>query len=177
MTETTEICNYTIARYIDQAFAFNLSEVLDHVNSFNLTFKTGREVGRELRTTHLARQACLVNFLLGVLIGIGENDTVIDERNAYALALVKQVEKVFTETPTYAGLLEHLRDNPEYKRDNYIEHRPLSKAVLYKGTKLYDGKYTFTCPDCGSFNSLQMLLPFCQCKHCGTGIQLTPALE
>lgn len=68
----------------------------DFLNSFNNPFRTGETVGEKFLATHRTIQGCFVNFLLGCLAGIS-NEEYTDLRNQTAIAAAKEVKRLLDE--------------------------------------------------------------------------------
>lgn len=88
--EKVEVTASTIGRAID---AKDLAEIIDTFLNRSGRFNSGEEVGLELRTTHRSLQRLVVEFSLGVLDGISQQEYV-DVRNGQAIATAKKIAKM-----------------------------------------------------------------------------------
>lgn len=62
-------------------------------NSYSTEFNNGKRVGRMLHTSHRTLQATVVRFLLGIVVGIGEQTLAYtDARNEQAVKCAKQID-------------------------------------------------------------------------------------
>lgn len=62
----------------------------DFCNSYNHDFRQGLTVGKRLQTAHRTLQATVVRYLLGILVGLSEQDYT-DARNEAAVTACKQI--------------------------------------------------------------------------------------
>ena len=64
-------------------------------NSFSTDFRQGREVGKNLHVSHRTLQASVFRYLLGVIVGLGEQEErFTDMRNETAVKTAKKIAEM-----------------------------------------------------------------------------------
>ena len=64
-------------------------------NSFASDFRQGKEVGQNLRMSHRTLQATVFRYLLGVIVGLGEQEErFTDMRNETAVKTAKKIAEM-----------------------------------------------------------------------------------
>lgn len=62
-------------------------------NSFTTDYRQGREVGQNLHMSHHTLQASVFRYLLGIVVGIGEQEArLTDARNETAVFTAKKIQ-------------------------------------------------------------------------------------
>lgn len=112
-----------LALTIDDEWAFQ--SVLRDINWLSLP--AGRSVGRYLwdgyAPAHRATQGRIIQFLVGVLSGLAENDMYQDERSSQSYEFVHWLDEQIHSDPRWADLaatIDHGRKNKRRQESPYL---------------------------------------------------------
>lgn len=100
--EDGAISTYAVAK---SATTENMAEILtDWMNSFSRDYRTGVEIGKLLSGKHRTLQSSVGRMVLGILVGLGEQEYT-DPRNEAIVALGKQLKEMLDEGTINMGYM------------------------------------------------------------------------
>ncbi len=98
---------FTLREFAKSMTAGELADLLEYrCNSFHMDFEQGKEVGRELRSAHRTLQATAFRYLLGIVVGLGEQDLrFVDARNETAVKSAQMLAQMIEDDELPLGYM------------------------------------------------------------------------